>query len=59
MLQEEVLYKFGPDNKFYRVSQLKQMLTIRQELHNRVGGRHLSLYIIVRKILMLDTTGQP
>jgi hypothetical protein len=51
VLQNGVLYRFGQDNRFCYVLQLKQMPTILQELHNGVGGRHFSLSIIVRKIL--------
>jgi len=39
MLQKGVLYKFGQDNRFFEVLQLKHVSTILQELHGRVIGR--------------------
>ncbi len=37
MFREGVLYKFGQDNKFRQVLQLKQVSTILQELHGGVA----------------------
>ncbi len=40
MLQNGILYNFGQDDRFHRVLQPKQMLTILQELHTGIGGGH-------------------
>ncbi len=51
MLQKGVLNRFGEDNKFHWVLQLKQITKILQELHGRLARRLLSFNIIMRKIL--------
>ncbi len=51
MLQEEIMYRFGQNNKFHQILQLNQVSTILQELHGGVTRRHFSSNIIVQKIL--------
>jgi hypothetical protein len=41
------MYRFGQDNRFRQVLQLRHVSIILQELHEGVAGRHLSLNIIV------------
>jgi len=48
VLQNEILYKFGQDNKFRCVLQLEQVINILQELHSGVYGGHF--YYITLKL---------
>jgi hypothetical protein len=40
MLQNNVFYIFGQDNKFCHVLQLEHVPIILKELHGGIGGRH-------------------
>jgi hypothetical protein len=51
MFQKGVLYRFGQDNKFCQVLQLKQVSTILQKLHGGVAGGHLSYDFTMQNIL--------